>query len=62
MDDDIRAELKEVGKWLRDVGNMVGSTKSNMESITAMRNCLVDGQTILETYLRIQIERYEEAL
>jgi hypothetical protein len=54
MDSDIRENLKEVGKHLEDVGRQVASTKSNMESITAMRDCLIDAANTLDIYLSIQ--------
>lgn len=58
MDEDIKENLKEVASWLRAVANQIGSTKSSVESITAMRDCLSDGKEILSTYLRIQHSRY----
>jgi hypothetical protein len=57
VDDDIRENLKEVGKHLEDVGRQVASTKSNPESIVAMRDCLIDDANTLDTYLRIQSSR-----
>ncbi len=58
MDDDIRENLQEVGKWLEAVSRQISSKKSSMESISAMRDCCLDGARILETYLRIQRNRY----
>jgi hypothetical protein len=58
MDSDIRENLKEVGKHLHSVANQVASTKSSMESIAAMRDCLADASNTLDTYLKIQAERY----
>ena len=58
MDSDIRENLKEVGKHLEDVGRQVASTKSSMESITAMRDCLTDAAKTLDIYLSIQKNRY----
>lgn len=59
MDSDIREHLKEVANHLRAVANQVASTKSSMESITAMRECLLDGAKTLDIYLNIQKKRYE---
>lgn len=59
MDSDIRENLKEVGKHLEDVGRQVASTKSSMESITAMRDTLILNAETLDTYLNIQKERYK---
>jgi hypothetical protein len=58
MDEDIRENLKEVGKHLEDVARQVASTKSSMGSIEAMKECLTDAAATLEIYLRIQKERY----
>lgn len=58
MDEDIRENLKELGRHLEDVARQVTSTKSSVQSITAMKSCLVDAADTLETYLNIQKERY----
>jgi hypothetical protein len=54
MDSDIRENLKEVGKHLEDVGRQVSSTKSNTESIRAMRDTLILAADTLDTYLSVQ--------
>lgn len=58
MDDDIRENLKEVGKHLEDIGRQVASTKSSMASIVAMRDSLGYAVNTLDTYLEIQKIRY----
>lgn len=58
MDDDIREELKELGKHLQDVARQVASTKSSVQSITAMRECLTMAAKALDHYLEIQKMRY----
>lgn len=57
MDDDIRNELKEVGRHVQDVGRMIASTKSSMQTIEAMKECLHDAAKTLRTYMDIQKER-----
>jgi hypothetical protein len=58
VDDDIRELLKEIGDHLQNVARQVASKKSNRESIEAMRDCLRESADTLDTYLRIQKERY----
>jgi hypothetical protein len=58
MDDDLRTELKDVGRHVQDIGRMIASTKSSMQTITAMQTCLTEAAETLDTYLRIQKERY----
>jgi hypothetical protein len=58
MDSDIRTELKDVGKHLHSIANQVSSTKSSMESIAAMRDCLCEAAKTLDIYLKIQKNRY----
>lgn len=60
MDDDLRELLKEIGTNLQDVARQVASTKSSMESIRDMRDCLRVSADTLDTYLRIQKDRYDE--
>ncbi len=57
MDDDIRTNLKEVGKHVEDVGRQIASTKSSTESIAAMRDSLRRGADTLDVYLEIQTSR-----
>jgi hypothetical protein len=59
MDSDIRINLKEVGDHLQSVGRQVASTKSNRESIQAMRDCLIIAADTLDIYLNIQKKRYD---
>ncbi len=46
MDDDIRENLKELGKHIHDVGRQISSTKSSIQSLTAMEECLSDAADI----------------
>ncbi len=59
MDDDIRENLKELGKHIHDVGRQISSTKSSIQSLTAMEECLSDAAETLATYLRIQKDRFK---
>jgi len=59
MDDDIRERLKEVGRNINAIGNQVSSTKSNVTSLKAMVDILKVSTETLETYIRIQLFRYE---
>lgn len=54
MDEDIRKNLKEVGKYLEDVGRQIASTKSSTESIRIIRECLRETADTLDMYLSIQ--------
>jgi prefoldin subunit 5 len=58
MDEDIREHLKELDNHLQAVARQIGSTKSTIQSLTAMSDCLKDAKTTLDTYIRIQKDRY----
>lgn len=58
MDEDIRENLKELGKHLQAVARQIASTKSSMESIELMRDCLLDSAETLEVYLSVQKNRH----
>jgi len=58
MDEDLREKLKELSKNVQDVGRMIGSTKSTIETLTVMSECLEKDKDSLDTYIRIQKDRY----
>lgn len=58
MDDDIKEHLKELQRHIEDIARQVGSTKSNLTSIMSMSECLRTSADTLDTYVRIQKDRY----
>lgn len=60
MDEDIRSNLAELGKHIADVGRMIASKKSTIESMKTMSEALSLGKVTLDTYIRIQQDRYAE--
>jgi hypothetical protein len=60
MDDDIRENLKELGKHIEAVGRQVASTKSDVTGLTAMSECLSRASETVDTYVRIQKDRYNQ--
>jgi hypothetical protein len=58
MDDDIRANLKELGDHLTAVARQISSTKSNLEGMTAMSETLALAKDTLDTYIHMQADRY----
>ncbi len=59
MDDDIRDELLVISKQVQGVGRMIGSTKISLVKLTTLSECLEIHRDILETYIRIQTDRYQ---
>lgn len=54
MDEDIRENLKEIEKHIHDVGRMIGSTKSTVQSIAVMKECLESSAENLGRYINVQ--------
>ena len=60
MDEDIRDNLKELSKHIEDVARQVGSTKIDVTGLTEMSETLRLNADTVETYVRIQKDRYIE--
>jgi transcriptional regulator len=60
MDDDIRENLKELGQHVHSIARQLESTKSNMDTIKAMSECLDGAKKTVDIYIKIQKDRWKD--
>jgi len=60
MDEDIRLELKEVGKHIRGLGNQVASVNCNLLGLEEIKKGLRTAAKTVDFYIRLQKQRDKE--
>ena len=62
MDADLKERLKELSRNVTAVGRMIGSTRLNLSQAIELKEILDMSSETLDTYIRIQTERYLDVM
>ena len=61
MDLDIHIQLTALSEQVQTIGRMIGSKKSDIETLMGMSKCLEDAKTTFDTHIELQKLRYSQS-